>query len=226
MRTLCTVLLLTTAIVLPHGTAQAWGIYFADTQNPRVPDENGQVSVDVMLDVDVPGVFGFLVAILYDPTELSYDQLGSSAASYILYSPAEGKSAPSVYMLPSPDPPELWTGTVPPGKEAVALGFNSNIPSPTRATGTGILLATLVFDVLVVDYLTEIHPEIALDVSSPWNSFFVVASAVGGDPEDVADVKSQVVLGENVRVVPEPTTALLLGLGAAVLAVARRRRAI
>ena len=163
-----------------------------------------QVSITVTLDTEgTTGITLLSVGVIFDEGNLSYNSGASSAPTYILY--VNGKTP---YMQPSFNPPALRFGTT--------NQVNVDYTATSLLDGTGgdgvALLATLVFDVIAGGDLVA---ELSLSITSPGN-IVQLAGGVNGTAS---------LAGAGTVVIPEPTTALLVGLGLVGLGVAGRRRA-
>ncbi len=175
---------------------------------PTTINVGESVSFNIVLDVTSSGLIAFGAGTLFDDSILAYDPLASDAVSYILYTGGKG----ATYLVPESDPWAVWTGTKPPGIEQVNIVFIENSLSAAPATGTGILLGNITL-VGSAPGVTNVE----LNFSDVGGTIFNVN---GTDLEDSVAVNSIAV-----TVVPEPTTALLVGLGMVGLGVAGRRRA-
>jgi len=156
--------LLAAALLLFGATpASAFGVSMVARGPVNSLFTSDTVTVDVFLDAD-DGITIFSVAVVNsNPAALLYDAAASAALplhpqapgfggssgaqpSYILY--AGGK--PATYLQPlqtpafliSPFPPET------PGTEQVHIDYVEHVFNTTTATGTGIYIATLVFQVV------------------------------------------------------------------------------
>jgi len=211
MRLLTINLLATAMLLLGALSANAWTITMQSSYAGATLAPSDTVSIDVYLDAPDTGLQLLSVAVVYDPIVLTYDGLSSTAASYILYAPAAG-ATPATYLVPSQNPPATWP--VPdPGTGQVNVNFQEVNLLPTGGSGLGVYLATLVFHVADPgDGLGEIY----LSLTSPGNIIRANDVVVTGSG----------ILGPGIDVItPEPTTALLVGLGLIGLGVAGRRRA-
>lgn len=183
---------------------------------------SGSVTVPVTFDTGATtGITLMSVAVLFDDTILSYDQGSSSTTSYLLYGGKGGGGYLKAAVTcggyggaTAGDGCQQWIGaTDPSGLAQVNLDFVSvDLTNGTQNTGSGLLIATLVFDIVA---LGDGSAEIQLGMTS---------SNVIGQPGGGSTAPSSLG-GGGVVLTPEPTTALLVGLGLAGLGYAGRRRA-
>ncbi len=181
------------------------------------------VSFDLFLDTQgESGIWAFQVGLGYEPSAFDYAPELSGAASYVLYSPGGGVGNPDVWLESDVsdfccDPPPIWAGTGPPN---VATGFvSSRILEDvvTRATATNAYLSTMTFTATREgSFMFDIGLQFA-------GNAFVIGS---GDPLMLEDIEDQVAtVGDTlVTVIPEPSTAALLGAGLFAIARSRPRR--
>jgi hypothetical protein len=202
MRFFITNLLATAMVVFAAGSASAISLTLAGA-NGQLVAVGGQVSVTVTLDTEATtGLVLLSTGVLFDDAILSYNSGASSSPTYILY--VNGKTP---YMQPASNPPELRFGTT---NQVNVDWVATNLT--TGSGGTGVeLLATLVFDVIGDGDGTA---DIGLSITSPGN---IVQLAGGVDTTATLN-------GAGTVITPEPTTALLVGLGLLGLGVAGRRR--
>ena len=174
----------------------------------------GQVSVTVTLDTEATvGITLMSIGVLFDDTRLSYNQAASSTTSYILYGAGRGNN----YMTAA-----STCGGYPAGGAGCQLAVpgqvnvdyvSTSLTNGTGASNVGVaLLVTLVFDVVANPGFASI----ALTQSGAGN---VIGQPRGGST--TATLNSG---AGGVNVIPEPTTALLVGLGLAGLGIAGRRK--
>ena len=185
------------------------------------------VTVDVFLDA-TGGITIFSVAVMSDPAVLKYDAAASAALplhpqsplyggstgaqpSYVLYGMV-GKSA--TYLKPLQTPAFLEFPVT--GTGQVNVNFIENALGTTTATGTGIYLASLVFHVLA-DFATS-------ELSLAFTSANLIQTGVVVTPESAIGLSAPITLA-GPPTIPEPTTAMLIGLGVLGLLLAGRRRA-
>lgn len=171
------------------------------------------------------GLEGISVGMLVDSGVLSYDSGSSAAVSYILYSPNEGKGAPSVYMTPPQNPPSIWPGTVPLNTQQVNVNFIEVNLGTTRASTPRVFLTTLAFTALTT--IDSGSPStVHLTFVDPNNP----ATKLGGNLFRVSgvDIYPNVVISPGPIELPEPGVALLsltaLATVGGVLTVRRRQR--
>jgi hypothetical protein len=181
------------------------------------------VTLDVFLDAD-PGLtlLGINV-IAADTNILTYDPIASAAApasgsagpggqpTYILYT--GGKNSSILY--PQQTPAWLNWPAPPPGAEQVNINYVEPSFKAAAASGTGIWIATLVWHVDQAFTSTSIY------LSMTAGGGILQTGTVVQPPSTIALSAPVVITGH----VPEPTTAMLIGLGVLGLGIAGRRRA-
>lgn len=173
----------------------------------------GTVSVTVTIDTEtLTGITLLSVGVLFDDAKLTYNKGLSSATSYNLYGGRGGGGFLAASSTCGGYPTDgtacsLRVGTT----NQVNIDYvSADLTNGTANTGS-FLAATLVFNVIG----TSGTAAISLSTSSPGNTI-----ALGGGAQGTATLS-----GAGVVNIPEPTTALLIGLGLAGLGVAGRRRA-
>lgn len=169
----------------------------------------------------------FSVSLAYDASILTYNPgLSESEDYYPLYAPAvpgvkSTPGFPATFLVPDANPPTDWVAI---GGGAVAGGLtgqinvdfivNTGAQGQAQGTSTNQFLATLAFDATGLG----LSP-ILFSFDGGGNVFSIL-----GDGTTV--IPATPIIGDNyVNVVPEPTTALLVGLGLVGLGVAGRNRA-
>jgi hypothetical protein len=173
----------------------------------------GTVSVTVSIDTEaLTGITLLSVGVLFDDTKLTYNKAASSATSYALFGGRTGNGFLQASSL---------CGGYPTDGTACSLRVNTtnqvnidyvsaSLTGGTQEVGSWTA-ATLVFDVIG----TSGTAAISLSTSDPGNTIALAGGAQG----------TATLSGAGVVNIPEPTTALLIGLGLAGLGVAGRRRA-
>ncbi len=218
MRLLITNLLATAMLLFGAASASAYAMSMSTTYDGvSILGPSDTVTVQIFLDTqgNPDGIIAFSMGVEFDPGVLAYDQGASSSATYMLYVNGKtpyitplgccaGGSGPNVWGLAPQQVNIDWGST--------ALGTGSVAPG-----AGGGLLATLVFHVVGAG---DGVGEIFFNYQSNRGNTFAVGTGV-------VEVIDQVALsGGPINVLtPEPTTALLVGLGLVGLGVAGRRRA-
>ena len=187
-------------------------------------------TVDVFLDAD-GGITIFSVAVVNsNPGVLLYDAAASAALaptgagghiyqapgqqgaqpSYILYT--AGK--PATYLKPLQTPAWLNFPPETPGTEQVNINYVENAFGTTVAGGTGIYVATMVCHVVAAIGSETLTLAFTSSNLIQTGTVVTAVSAIGvGGPITLTGA------------VPEPTTAMLIGIGVIGLGLAGRRRA-
>jgi len=211
-------------LMLSASSASAISLTLAGANGQDVAPGDS-VSVTVTLDTQATvGITLLSIGVLFDDARLAYNKAASSATSYMFYVPPS-KGNPNNFLKASttcggyPSPGGYYSNS-----GACSLRVNTtnqvnldfvsaDLAAGTSGTNSGVsLLATLVFDVLA----SPGSAAITLSQTSPGN---VIGQPGGGST-------TATLIGDgSVNVIPEPTTALLVGLGLAGLGVAGRRRA-
>jgi hypothetical protein len=193
-------------LVLGAASASAFATTMTSNySNGTVLETGDTVTVTVNFDSEgVAGISLLSVSVLFNDTIMSWDQGASSSPAYALYV-SGGKG--NQYLVPATTNLTLRTGT----SDQILLDFqNTALPGGNRDAGS-FDMATLVFSVADTgDGLAAF----TLSNSSPGN---ILQLSDGSNPANA-------VSGDFDVVTPEPTTALLVGLGLAGLGVAGRRR--
>jgi hypothetical protein len=206
MRLLITNLLASALLIFGAASAHAFATTMTSNySNGSVLTTGDTVSVTVNFDSEGAADISLLsVSVLFNDAIMSWDQGSSSSPSYALYV-SGGKG--NQYLVPATTNLTLRTGT----SNQILLDWqNTALPGGNRDAGS-FDMATLVFS--VADTGSGLAA-FTLSNSSPGN---ILQVADGSNPVNA-------VSGDFDVVTPEPTTALLVGLGLAGLGVAGRRR--
>ena len=227
MRILITNLLAVAVLLFSAASASAYAYTMTSNYDGVTPlTTSDTVQISVYLDADVVGTQLVGVGVLYpgDGT-ITYDEAatgllpGSGQPGYILYSPASGMLAgmiPAAILYPQQTPFTNWPAP-PPGQGQVNVNYAEPGFNPSQATGNGIWLATLVF------HIEAGFEGGSIDLCTTCGGNIIQSDGAIVAPGSIGVSGSPVVLvGASV---PEPTTAMLIGLGVLGLAVAGRRRA-
>lgn len=201
--------------------------------------ENGaQITVTVSIDAEgTLDINTMSVGILFDDTQLAYNEAASSTTSYVLYNTVvnakTGVVGPGTYLnAASSCGGSYYSPTAGAGCE-LRIGETNQINAdyistgfPTAGTtgGTTDLLVTLVFDVIAVSGLPDSAvPVVSLSLTSPGN---VIGDSAGGFIP--ATVLNEATVTGGFLTVPEPAIAGLslvaLLTVAGLRTQARRRR--
>lgn len=230
MRILKLNLLVTALLFLGISSAQAWRVDMVSDYSGGLLAPSDTVSVSVFFDSEgATGLMLLGVGVQFDSGVLSYNPAASSFQTYLMYTTAKaaylqalGACTTDCAIHPASggtvvalDYASSKVGTVTPVSVATTPS-NGAGPNPYPAlplpTPTSEYLGTLVFHVIGVgDGLGEIG--------------LLIDPQVGGIVQLGGGVNPPVALHGGVSVLtPEPTTAVLIGLGLAGLGVAGRRR--
>ncbi len=168
-----------------------------------------EVVLDLYLDTEGQSeIRYFSLGILFNPSVFEYDAANSRLADYALYTPLTSGPAgktPDTWLEPWSNPPALYDGKVPPGLSLLIIEFNEHALRPTVATATNEWLGRISF--------TRGLPAFSRLTATWENEGTSFLTAAGYESPEVRFVWA-----------PEPTTALLVGLGLAGLALRRTRR--
>ena len=204
MRHLMTSLLASALVIFGAASASAYATSISSPQAGSTLGVSDSVTVSVNFDSENDADITLLsVGVHFDNTIFTHS--GSNAATYALYaSPAKG----SVTMVPASTNGQLRVGT----NDQVNMDWiSSALPAGNRDAGS-FNMGSLIFH---VHSLGDGVGEFTLSNSSAGN---ILQLGDGSNPNNA-------VSGDFVVYTPEPTTALLVGLGLLGLGVAGRRNA-
>lgn len=213
MRLLMINLLASALVLFSVSSASAFGVS-AIAQGPTdglAPGDS--VTYDLYLDLD--GTVGLVLlgaSFVYDAAAATYDNSAPNAVdTYILYTGGKGAS----FLEPESDPWAEWPAPAPGTGQAnvvwIANAFNPlAIVSGTHLMGT---ITMIVQETTVFSFNFD-----------GGGTTFGDTNGAGGTNEREGETVNFITNGGLVTV-PEPTTALLVGLGMVGLGVAGRRRA-
>jgi hypothetical protein len=172
-------------------------------------------SFTVTVNFDTEGAIGTMllsVGVEFDTTYLQY--MGNVSGSYLLYSPFVSMAQPAAWIAPAPSNGLIWGGTFPALPiQKVNLDWISNgFPSAGTYVSSADdayadALGTLTFHIIA----DGVH---SLDVKTSGNGNVLQLA----DASIVPNTE-----GPSINIVPEPSTALLIGLGLVGLGVAGRK---
>jgi hypothetical protein len=226
MRILTLNLLAVALLLFGATSASAYAINMAARGSTSGLVTNDTVTVDVFLDAE-PGLSVLSVGVLassdavldYNATRTLNAPASADGSAgpggqptYILYTAGR----PLTILYPQQTPVFLNWPAPPTGQEQVNINWAESQLNPAVGSGTGIWIATLVFDV-ATGFASE---SLSLSLDSGGNVLEANGATV---PSSAVGFSSPILLtGASV---PEPTTAMLIGLGIVGLAAAGRRRA-
>jgi hypothetical protein len=206
MRLLITNLLASALLIFGAASAHAFATTMTSNySNGSVLTTGDTVSVTVNFDSEGAADISLLsVSVLFNDAIMSWDQGSSSSPSYALYV-SGGKG--NQYLVPATTNLTLRTGT----SNQILLDWqNTALPGGNRDPGS--------FDMAVLSFTVQ---DLGAGVAA-----FTLSNSSPGNVLQLKDGSNPVnaVSGNFDVVTPEPTTALLVGLGLAGLGVAGRRR--
>jgi hypothetical protein len=223
MRLLITNVLAMALLIFGAASANAFSTSMSSNYGGGDLSTSDTVTVTVDFDSGSVGDIAILsVSVLFNDTVVSWDQGASASPTYAMYTGVRG----SIALAELSTNMTLRTGTsdqilldwssggLPAGTTTGGCGDYGTFPAVAGSpSGTGCVftMATLVFH---VDNQSG-DAAFTLSNSSPGNIFQL------GDNSNPANTVS----GDFIVTTPEPTTALLVGLGLLGLGVAGRRRA-
>jgi hypothetical protein len=227
MRILTLNLLAAALLLFGATSATAYAVNMVARGSTTSLDTSDTVTLDVFLDVD-GGIQLLTIPVLFtNDAVATYDPVASAAApafggagpggqpTYILYAPSTMIGMPATSLYPQQTPAFLNWPVPPPGQEQVNINYAEPAFNTTSATGVGIWIATLVW-----------HIDTAFDTEQVGvfliNPYILQVSIGNTIPASDIAVSAPIQLTGTL---PEPTTAMLIGLGVIGLVVAGRRRA-
>jgi hypothetical protein len=212
MRLFITNLLATALVLFGASVASASTLTMQTSYAGETLGVGDTVTVELIFDATETGIQLFGSNVLFDPTVLAYvptEQTSLGVPTYILYG-MSGMAGSSLYAQQNPW--VLWPGLNQPGFNQVNVNWADPSFNGTFVTGSNLFIASLTFQ--VIDAGDGIG-EIVLTIDAEGGIF-----QVSGDPNSPLTIANG-----NVNVItPEPTTAVLVGLGLLGLGVAGRRR--
>jgi hypothetical protein len=240
MRILSLNLLAVALLLFGATSASAYGVQFGarqggdlvQTLSSLTVGTNETFVVDVFFDnIGGDPIVAFSFGVVYDNPGLTYDKGASEALaaqgaagggaqpSYILYTPGAGTVGSSIlYPIVTPS---FNTWVAPdPGTNQVNIDFFEPTFGSAPGTGSNTWIASLVFHV-EPGYLGGV---ITLCATCGGNALGVTIAGANVDEAALGNVILGAPITLVTHVVPEPTTAALIGLGVLGLAVAGRRR--
>lgn len=216
MRLLMINLLATALVLFSASFASAYELRLVSATPANTISSVGDiVSYDIFLDTQGvnEGIVLFSASLIFDPAVVNYRlDLSDAEDYYPLYAPGSGKTQPATWLIPIADPHQLWPAP-PAGLNQVNVDFIEVNLNESIGTSTNEYLGTLAFEVT-----GEGTSAMNWSFDGGGNIFNVQGVAID---EQVSMVNTLPVI----TTIPEPTTALLVGLGMVGLGVAGRRRA-
>ncbi len=194
----------------PVGSADAASLLLEPTTPTLGIDVGDVIDFDLILD-SPEGLQIMGAALLFDPSVVRYEPERSDATDYVLYTGGKG----ATYLVPQSDPWSVWSGRAPPGRTQLEIVLIEHALLNPRAqvipAGTGTDLGNVAFTLLTQD--TTI---VEITFVKTTGTVFDVN---GTDLEETVEVNAF-----EVGWVPEPTTALLVGVGLGGMALFGRGR--
>lgn len=232
MRLLTSNLLATMLLLMGASVASAVNFHMTSNYNGTdLLDVSDTVTVNIFLNTEGQADIQLAdVGIQFDGSIIDYNIGASSMTSYLLYSAQVGKTIPPRWLQPlpshcAPNPcsppfdntlgakPVIFTGLIP---DLITVGYQTPDFGGTQVTGEGLLLATIVL------HITDLGDGQGF-VNILMTSANIVQLATGP-----TNITNQVTTTGSFTVytvpIPEPGTAIMVGLGLAGLAVAGKRR--
>ncbi|MCH2184491.1 PEP-CTERM sorting domain-containing protein [Myxococcota bacterium] len=213
MRFLKLNILVAALVLFTAAGASAWQV--RDTSAQYGTSINIGDSVTVTIDLNTDGgtdLFALGVGFLFEGTGFTYDQGSSATNTYLLYTTAKNP-----YLIPA----STCGGVSGSGCDTYLTNPNQvqlDFVSSAVGTGAGVPAASVGFENLATLVFTATTP-------GTYGFLFTFDPVTGGvlGLGDGSTESLTLGAGGSVTVVPEPTTALLFGLGLIGLGVAGRR---
>lgn len=203
MRLLITNVLAAALLLFGAAGANAYSTSMTSNWGGGVASVGDTLSVTVNFNTDGGTDVSLLsVSVLFDDAIMSFD--GGTSATYALYTGGKGAS----YLKPATTNNGLRVGT----SNQILLDWQNNILPGGAAASGNFQMSVLNFTVTA---LGDGQADFTLSSTSPGNTLFL------GDETYPTNNLS----GSFAVITPEPTTALLVGLGLMGLGVAGRRKA-
>ena len=211
MRLLITNLLATAMVLFGAMSASATTVNVtSDYTAGSIASVGDIVNVTLTLDAPNTGIQLLGINVGFDNTVLQYNAQTNAAVgvpSYILYNSV---GMPMVALYAQQDPWQTWPFP-PSGQGQVNVNWADSTFAGTQITGSGIKIAELQFQVIALgDGIGEVEVSTDLGGGILQVNGAVVTLGFTGTPVNV--------------ITPEPSTAILVGLGLLGLGVAGRRR--
>jgi hypothetical protein len=202
MRLLITNVLAAALLLFGAAGANAYSTSMTNNWGGGVASVGDTLSVTVNFNTDGGTDVSLLsVSVLFDDAIMSFD--GGTSATYALYTGGKGAS----YLKPATTNNGLRVGT----SNQILLDWQNNILPGGAAASGNFQMSVLNFTVTA---LGDGQADFTLSSTSPGNTLFL------GDET----FPTNNVSGSFAVITPEPTTAILVGMGLVGLGVAGRRR--